>query len=106
MYQFLTSVGVPEIQTAMKDIIPRKAHHTIRRIANRLSEKPRTSGAMVPLIRDLGADGNEPDSAFYSLGKIFGGEAIPYLRHFRHPSSRRNELPSRIRSDRIRGVKG
>lgn len=74
--QLLASVDIPKVQGSLRDKIPRSSQQLINRVANHLSERPRSAGMTAANIAsaNLGYE-RQQSSAMYTLGRQFGGEA-------------------------------
>lgn len=75
------AVDIPEIQSFLKERPARKAQQLINRVANRLSDRPRTAGA-VYASWDIQKDHKTGDVVLYSLGKQYHGGARRVHRGF------------------------
>lgn len=69
--RLLTTVNIPVIRDALRDLVPRTAHQLINGVANRMSDKPKTAGLIMSHFVPEHSDGN--NEAMYMLGRKFGG---------------------------------
>lgn len=71
--RLLTTVDIPSIQVTLRDRVPRSIHRAVNRIANQLSDKPKTVGSTATFLTE--PEEQDDDETFYSLGKTYGGDA-------------------------------
>lgn len=71
----LTAVEIPRIWDSLRDRMPRTAQQLINRVANRLSDKPKTAGTELALHAEDDDPTENGSSAMYNLGKNYGGKA-------------------------------
>lgn len=77
----MTGIDRASIQIALRDLTPREAQEPIKRIANRLSKKPKTAGSAY-INFESGVIQQVTYEMIYSLGQSYGGVARRYMKTF------------------------
>lgn len=103
------AVDIPSIRDFLKDRPARTSQNLINRVANRLSDRPKTAGA-VYANWTIGAIDSEDDDAYYGLGQRYGGDAKRQVKSFVKKGTggynRGENSRIRKRPKWMRGVKG
>lgn len=114
--QLIASIDIPKVQDTLKDRVPRTAHQLVNRVANRLSDKPRSAGitsAYLSSHNQSSYPSSEDERVNYTLGQNYGGaakrETKGFVRRpFRNRNDRQGDGPRRKRQlpKWLKGVKG
>lgn len=93
--QLIVSTDLPRIQQSLLERVPSSSQDAVNRIATFLSHKKGSSNSVF-------ISSEEPDSAMYSLGNRYGGDA---RRNTRPSYGKRNNY-RRFSSSLLKGIKG
>lgn len=108
--KLLEAVNIPRIKDTLKDRMPIKSHKLIKRVPNRLIDKPKTSGCTLACFKyDVDEEHGEVDGkAISAFGQRYGSDEKRRVKPF-EPSERGrwkprfiSALDSRYQSGRLR----